>query len=184
MCTTYVAMTTVITRDNPQSVCEGLMNVVDRSQVRQDISCLVSSCDRVVCNSNGIQQFLNLLPCNSQSLFVVITDKDRSPLLNTTLQPMPLPQILNYTTPTGEQFLNISLQFHSHNQANYYVLSLQSSLGLNFPPTAIPQSSIACSGNKVVTEFCRVFALWSTEALSSLLTTVSLLQTFCKTLYL
>ncbi len=137
----------VVSQQQPQSVCEGLQNLLNTT-LPAAVNCAVISCVRVECLSSQELLKVSTSPCDNASLEVLVRAQDGTLLLNETLHSTEQPRELNYTTsPGGEtQTLTAFVQVVSANGSMYYIVSLDSSNGVQLPTTAIP---VNCSGKIV-----------------------------------
>lgn len=133
----------MITAQQPESPNDGFDNLIDTT-IPVNITCNSSihnsSAPGVECIS--AEEILNLLasPCN-RSLLVVIMDVNRTVVLNRTLHSSPELQQIQYEVMGDERQFNFSVEVvtDTEDSMNYYILSLVgSSIGLEFPLTAIP----------------------------------------------
>lgn len=137
----------MIVQQQPENVCDGLDNLL--TTISDNITCdTVTStgstdCGSVVCSIDDemLEESFTLMPlhCN-RSIAVNITSRTNSsdaPLtLSEILYSMSQPQQLKY----GDNHVNISFEvvYVNETEEEYYILSLESSLGFHFPLTAIP----------------------------------------------
>lgn len=89
-------------------------------------------CDVMECSTPEESFTLTLLPCNRSIKVTILDNGNGMILLDDTIHSMPQLQELYYGTM---EYLNVSLQLATE---EYYILSLESSFGLMFAPTAIP----------------------------------------------
>ena len=139
-------------QQQPYSVGEGLQNLLNNT-VLNDFSCNITTFpnfttspsvnpnhNKVECVSATETIRLITLPCNS-SIGVVVVEDNGATLLDETLFSMQHQQTLSYTNPAGDSHhLNISIQVvvGARDGREYYIVMLESSLGLQFQMAAIP----------------------------------------------
>ena len=129
-----IVLFSVIVQQQPESVCNGLENLINTT-LPDNVTCSTFPDDSVDCIVECSTPEINLLlapsPCN-QSITITING---STTLDKCLFSMPQPQALT----SGEIELNVSVQVvYINAEEEYYILNMESSIGLNFPMTAVP----------------------------------------------
>lgn len=157
----WLPLYAVIVQQQPNSVLDGLTNLINTT-LPDNFTCVIRSItdtmdddsnstaeytddtvayDRIECSQHNTTISLTILPCN-ESIMLTVEDQSIT-LLSEVLESMPLSQTLDYVTTEGDvTFFNVSLEVVSSNESKYFIITLHSSVQLNFPMTAIP---IDCS---------------------------------------
>lgn len=159
----WLPLYAVIVQQQPESVFDGLTNLINTT-LPDNFTCVISSTtfnfntmaddtadyngtddyDSVECSQHDTIISLTILPCIESIMLTV--DDEGTTLLSEVLESMPLSQTLDYVTTEGDigniTYFNVSLEVVSINESKYFIITLNSSVQLNFPMTAIP---IDCS---------------------------------------
>lgn len=131
----------VIDEQQPGSVCAGLQNFLNVSLPVNASCTVVQDCTRVECEGPLEAFSVSLVPCRNGTVQVEISTIDQSiTLLNVSLHSMTQVQRLDYTAlqPRRRQSLALWVEVVLENGNKYYILSVQSSNGIELPMAAIP----------------------------------------------
>ena len=114
----------------------------------------------IECVDPGISFTLDINPCNS-SITVVVMENDTT-VLSRTLSSMEHTQNVNYYSPSGaeQQHVNVSIQVVTSDGDQYYIMELESSLGLEFPLAAIPLVCSVASTGKGQLILAGLYLIW------------------------
>ena len=156
-----VPLHAVIVQQQPNNIFDGLKNLINTT-LPDDFTCVITSTtlnldamdgdsnggtaeyndtvdyDRIECSQHNTTISLTIFPC-AKSIMLTVDDEGIT-ILNEVLTSMPLSQTL--TTEGDMIHFNVSLEVVSSNGSEYFIITLNSSVQLDFPMTAIP---INCS---------------------------------------
>ena len=131
----------MIVQQQPESVCNGLENLINTT-LPDNVNCSTfpdDSVDCIVeCSTPEIDLLLAPSPCNQSIRITINNGSTGNTLLNANLS-----QSQELTTSTD--YLNVSVQVVSVTHRYYYIFSLETSLELELPSTAIPLNSNNCT---------------------------------------
>ena len=117
-------------------------NVFDGLNLSNNFTCVIKG-NRIKCSQNDTIITLIVRPC-AKSILLTVKDKGIT-ILNEVLMSMPQSQTL--TTEGDKIHLDVSLEVVSSNGSEYFIITLNSSVRLDFPTTAIP---IDCSAGNTL----------------------------------
>ena len=128
----------VIVQQQPKNVFDGL----NLTRLPNNFTCVIKG-NRIECSQNDTIISLTVRPC-TKSILLTVNDEGIT-ILNEVLTSMPLSQTL---TTEGDMInFNVSLEVVSSDGSKYFILTLNSSVQLDFPTTAIP---IDCSAGNTL----------------------------------